>query len=302
MKIASIDVGSNTVLLLIAEVENRILTPLFNAYHSPRLGKGLVPGKNILDEKVFQLLSILKEYKSEIEKYNCEKIIITATNAMRIAANNNSIVQKIKDELDLDVEIIDGQTEAKYSYLGASSTIPNIKEKMVIDIGGGSTEIIHGIENDIKFKNSFQTGVVSLTEKFLSNFPYKNCDIKNAEDFLIETFKILPQNIPFNLPTVAVAGTPTTLSCINQNLGEYVDEKVEGTFLTYQEIETTFDRVRLVHSNNMIETFGSVVKGREDVLFAGILILRSIMRLQRIDRIIVSGRGLRFGSIINYII
>ncbi len=301
MKIASIDIGSNTVLLLIAEVYNKHLIPIYNEYHSPRLGKGLLPGKDILPEKILHLDSILLLYKAQIEKYKCEKVIITATNAMRIASNSKEIVSRIKENLNLDVVVIDGNTEAQYSYLGAASTIPEIEEKMVIDIGGGSTEIIHGVGADIKFKQSFQTGVVSLTEKYLNAFPYSINSIKKAELFLEDLFTPIVEFIPDNLPTVAVAGTPTTLSCIKQGLKDYSEEKVEKSIITIDEMEYLFEKLKKISSDKMILEFGRVVKGREDVLFAGVIILKTIMKLKKLDNIIVSGRGLRYGSIINYI-
>ncbi len=302
MNIASIDIGSNTVLLLIAKIENNLLIPILNDYHSPRISKNLLPGNNISNDKILHLLDILKKYKKKIGSYNCKNVFITATNAMRIAANSKEIVKLIKTELDFDVQIIDGKTEAKFSYLGASSSIPKINEKMVIDIGGGSTEIIYGINKEIKFKNSFQTGVVSLTEKYLTEFPRSDKSIIKAEKFLQNSFLPLLDTIPSQLTTLAVAGTPTTLSCINQNLRDYKDEAVERSELTLDEINNLLEKIRIVPSNKMIEKFGNSVKGREDILFAGVIILKSIMEIKLIDKIIVSSRGLRYGTIINYLL
>ncbi|MFZ1291701.1 MAG: hypothetical protein WAR79_16515 [Melioribacteraceae bacterium] len=300
MNIASIDVGSNTVLLLIAKIENNKLIPIINLYNSPRLGKDLLPSMQIKEDRIENLIKILTIYKSKILEFNCEKVLIKATNAMRIASNSKEICNKIKVKLNLDIEIIDGNTEAEFSYLGASSSVPNIDEKMVIDVGGGSTEIIFGNSNQIFFKHSFQTGVVSLTERFFKNRPLTKSDIQKAEIFLGNLFESLDKNIPNNLVTIAVAGTPTTLSCIKQNLKDYVEEKVEGSLLTFEEIVELKEKIKKVQPNEMITNFGSVVKGREDVLFAGILILETIMKIKRLDEIFVSGRGLRYGIVINY--
>jgi exopolyphosphatase/guanosine-5'-triphosphate,3'-diphosphate pyrophosphatase len=300
MNIASIDVGSNTVLLLIAKIENNKLIPIINLYNSPRLGKDLLPSMQIKEDRIENLIKILTIYKSKILEFNCEKVLIKATNAMRIASNSKEICNKIKVKLNLDIEIIDGNTEAEFSYLGASSSVPNIDEKMVIDVGGGSTEIIFGNSNQIFFKHSFQTGVVSLTERFFKNRPLTKSDIQKAEIFLGNLFESLDKNIPNNLVTIAVAGTPTTLSCIKQNLKDYVEEKVEGSLLTFDEIVELKEKIKKVQPNEMITNFGSVVKGREDVLFAGILILETIMKIKRLDEIFVSGRGLRYGIVINY--
>ncbi|MBK7106622.1 MAG: hypothetical protein IPH62_15215 [Ignavibacteriae bacterium] len=301
MNIASIDIGSNTVLLLIAKVENNNLFPLINLYNSPRLGKGLLPGKEIQHDRINHLLEILTLYKNKIIEYRCEKVLLKATNAMRIASNSDEICTLVKSKLDLEIEIIDGNTEAEFSYLGASSSMPKAEEKMVIDIGGGSTEIIYGKSNNIIFKHSFQTGVVSLTEKYFKNRPIEETNIKEAELFLHQLFEKIYFNIPQKLTTIAVAGTPTTLSCIKQNLRDYDEKKVENSHLNFSEILKLKNKIINIQPNEMLTNFGNVVKGREDVLFAGILILESIMKMKNLDIIYVSGRGLRYGIIIDYI-
>lgn len=301
MNIASIDIGSNTVLLLIGKIDNNSLTPIINKYESPRLGKGLIPGGNILQDRIDHLLSVLTNYKDVIKEYNCKETIITATNAMRIASNSSDIVDLIKEKLDMEVIIIPGDEEARLSYLGASSSMLELNEKIVIDIGGGSTEIIYGNSKEIIFKKSFQTGVVSLTEKYLHNFPYSTGDLAAAEEHLEETFKVLLSEVPKQIPIIAVAGTPTTLSCIIQGIKTFIEEKVERSVLTSENMSTLYDELSIIPGSVIIDKFGEVVSGREDVLFSGLLILKHIMNLTNNTIINVSNRGLRYGNIINYI-
>ena len=301
MNIASIDIGSNTVLLLIAKIEKSQLVPIINRYESPRLGKDLHIGGNIQTNRIENLYDILRSYNKEIIAHNCENIIVTATNAMRIAANSQEIIKNIKNDIGLDVQIISGNEEAKLSYLGASSSIPNLNEKVVIDIGGGSTEIIYGNSKEIIFKKSFQTGVVSLTEKFLNNFPYSHIALKNTDDYLHNLFFEIKEYIPMELPIIAVAGTPTTLSCIKQDLKDYVEEKVEGSQLEKKDLISLKEMLIKFNGSEIKKKFGPVVYGREDVLFSGLLILTNIMALTNSPIINVSGRGLRYGNIINYI-
>lgn len=301
MNIASIDIGSNTVLLLIAKIENQNLFPLLNLYNSPRLGKDLLPGKEIKQDRIEHLLKILSLYKQKTIEYNCEKVLLNATNAMRVASNSDEIIKIIKGQLNLDVEIIDGTKEAELSFIGASSSMPELMNKMVIDIGGGSTEIIYGNKENILFKHSFQVGVVSLTEKFFNKPIRKENEVKNAFKFLNEIFRPIEGVIPNSLPTIAVAGTPTTLSCIKQNLKEYDEIKVEASELTYEDILLMKTELQNIPDYKMKDSFGSVVEGREDVLFAGVLILEAIIKLKYLDKIFVSGRGLRYGIIINYL-
>lgn len=302
MNIASIDIGSNTVLLLIASIENKTLIPILNKYETPRLGKGLNIGGKIENERVTHLLEILYEYKVLTEKYNCRKIIVTATNAFRIASNSTKIVSSIKNELSLEVDIILGDREAELSFYGASSSFPNFDKKIVIDIGGGSTEIIYGNNSEIFYKKSFQIGVVNLTEMFLNNFPYKDKSIENAKKHLQQIFSAIELIIPKGIATIAVAGTPTTLSCIKQKLKTYEENKVEGSSITKNDLDNIFRTMFPLSPREIQENFGSVVNGREDVLFAGILILQHIVNIIKVDIINVSSRGIRYGNIIDYII
>src|ERR1035437_4630658 len=121
MNIASIDVGTNTVILLIAEITGNKFTTLYNEFRIPRIGKGLNPGGKITKEKISELLNILSGYKTIIDKYNCDKILAIATNAFRIASNAMHIIEKVKNETGINIEIISGTQEAEYSFLGAVS-------------------------------------------------------------------------------------------------------------------------------------------------------------------------------------
>ena len=301
MNVASIDIGSNTVLLLIAEVKNDELRTIKNFYKAPRISKGLVKGKVIKKNSIKQLITILQDYKKEIDKFDCRKIFIVGTNAFRIASNRKEILEEVKKHTGFQIKIIDGHEEAKLSYLGASLTLPGVKEKVVIDIGGGSTEVIYGKNKSILFRNSFQTGVVSLTEMFLSEFPYGYRNFISISEFLSQTFDELLKNIPKQLPTIVVAGTPTTLSGINQNLKKYNEEKIEGSILKLTEIQDILSKMKKLNGKQIREKFGEVVYGREDVILAGTLILVHLMKTLALDRIYVSNKGLRYGNIVNNI-
>ena len=154
MIIASIDIGTNTVLLLIAEVDETSfeITPLLNEYKMPRIGRGLKLNENIAEDRIDKLFTVLSEYKSIISNYNVDIVLVTATNALRIAANSAEIVERIKKQLSWNVNIISGKTEAEFAFLGAVPVSARNKSVLVIDIGGGSTELILGKENNMKYK------------------------------------------------------------------------------------------------------------------------------------------------------
>lgn len=303
MIVASIDIGSNTVLLLIAKIsfDNNFLETIKNYYRAPRISKGLISGSRISDNKISELMNVLSEYKTIIENHQCEKVFLTATNALRIASNSKEISEIIKNKFNWDLEIIDGDEEARLSFLGATYNY-DYHQKVVIDIGGGSTEIIYGIEDKIIYKKSFPVGVVSFTEKYFKNNLLDSYEIDNLKKDLKEIFSELTHYIPPKTFTIAVAGTPTTLSCIKQNIKEYNEKLVDNSVISYEDIEKISLQLSNMTPKQIKNNFGQVVEGREDVLFTGTLILKTFMEILELDKITVSNKGLRYGVIIDKLI
>ncbi len=303
MNIASLDIGSNTILLLIAETDNsskRIIT-LREELRIPRIGAGITPNSPMKQEKVNLLFKTLSEYKDIIAEYSCNKVIVTATNAFRIASNAIELVKIIKSELDLDITIVTGKDEAKLSYLGAISSFPDEANYLVIDIGGGSTEIISGYRNEIKFSESYPVGAINLTERFSIKQPLILTEIKRFTEFVKRIFSELDRNNIFTGKTIAIAGTPTILACIKQSLIEYDESIIEGSILTKSEIQEFVEILSKLTPDEIRTKFGGVVSGREDVLFAGTTILHTLIEYLNISEVVVSTKGIRYGAIINYL-
>jgi exopolyphosphatase/guanosine-5'-triphosphate,3'-diphosphate pyrophosphatase len=302
MIIASIDIGTNTVLLLIAEINSssQTLLPLLNEYRMPRLGKDLKPGGNIRKDRIEELFIILKDYQKIIDKHQSDEVIVTATNAFRIAANADEIIEDIKNNFGYDVNIISGEEESEYAFYGAVPQSANDKLNLVIDIGGGSTELITGKNNQIEYKKSFQIGSVSSTENYLKHSPAKSEELDNLDSALTKIFEYIKNNLKPEL-TYAVAGTPTTISCMVQGLREYDDSIVEGSLLSLSELKQLSDELKLLTPAVVKEKFGNVMRGREDIILGGSLILLKVMELLELSEVIVSARGIRYGAIQKYL-
>ena len=299
MIVASIDIGTNTVLLLIAEVNHdKTLSTILNEYRIPRIGKGLLPGNPIDTNKIQTLIKVLREYEVLTKKYNCEKVLVTATNALRISSNGREITKIIREQFGWNVNIVSGEEEAYLSYLGAISDLTNKGKVIVIDIGGGSTELIYGNRNEIIYKNSFQIGVVSGTGQFLKNDPPTFTQMENFEKYLENVFKELGTTKYAPDVVIALAGTPTTLACMDLNIEEYNEELVEGHNLTFDKIYQIKKHIKKLSSIEILNSYKSVAKGREDLILAGGIILLKIMELINLDYIRVSTKGIRYGTII----
>ncbi len=301
MNIASIDIGSNTVLLLIANINTatKNIKTIHNEYRIPRIGQGLVPNQPIKSEKITLLKNILSEFENIIQKYNCKYTILTATNALRIASNSKIIIEDIKSTYNFDVNIISGKDESRLSFLGAVSN-KNYKHKtLVIDIGGGSTEIIVGQNNKLIYNESYPIGVVSLTEKYFKNSPPLieeiNQFIKSINNYL--------SNIPKLSPKIAIsiAGTPTTLACMKKGLMSFDESQIDGAILTTTEIKEFAETLIRLNPKSILEYYGKIVEGREDILLAGTIILNLILNHFNLTETIVSSKGIRYGAIIDFL-
>ena len=299
MKIASIDIGSNTVLLLIAEVNGSEIIPIVNEYRIPRISADLSKNGFILEKSVNRLFEVLSEYKSLINFHNCDRILVNGTQALRIASNSKEILSKIKEKFNFDLNIIPGETEALYSFKGALSSFTENENFVMIDIGGASTEIVFGNKDEIYFKKSFPIGVVVGKEKYLLSNPPKDEEIAKLKTELRKIFEELLKIEVHNSKIIAVAGTPTTLAALKLGLEEYSESKIEKSFLTNTDLEYFANKFQKLTYAEIKYHFSPIIIGREDVILSGTLILDYLLQLFNNEMLFVSGRGLRYGAILD---
>ncbi len=296
MKIATIDIGSNTVLMLISEFEpeSAVLKTIVNRYKIPRLSKNLESKQIITDESRRKLIKVLRDYAELAYSFNCERIIAFATNALRIAKNSIEIIEEVKRETDINIKVIPGSEEARLSYLSAVNSSDS-NENIVIDIGGGSTEVIYGKSGKIKFKKSFKIGAVNLTERFIKNFPVENSLIREIKNEINIEFSELNGINWKQMRLIAVAGTPTSIAAMRQGLDYYDEMKIENYRIKVNELAEFTEKIKSVTPEKLLEKYPNLLKGRADVLFAGSMLLLEITRILQGSEIFVSGRGLRYG-------
>ena len=200
MRRAVIDLGTNTILMLIADFDENMqsIKPIIDIQRIPRLGKGVDNNRNILPESTQKAISILNEYRQIILANGSENITAAATSFIRDSHNKNEFIKEIKINTGIDIEVLSGEDEAKWTFVGGIyDKLTNINDRLrmtTIDIGGGSTEITTGeipprfttnSLNNIKISGqSFDIGSVRLKEKYFSSHPPSNDETKLAEDFI----------------------------------------------------------------------------------------------------------------------
>jgi exopolyphosphatase/guanosine-5'-triphosphate,3'-diphosphate pyrophosphatase len=294
-RLATIDLGTNTFLLLISEYNDKLI-PILDEQRIPRIGKDIDSKKNIYNDAFCRALEVLDEYKNICKKYKVDKIVAVGTSAIRDAKNKNEFIEFIKTHTNIEVEVLLGEEEALFTYIGGISSLGlDINNKFsVIDIGGGSTEIVIGEGRNIYQKVSLNIGSVRMRERYLLNDPPLESEVKKMDEYINEEISKL-QNIDLNNSClIGVAGTVTTLAMID--LGEKIikPEKVNGYKLSLSKIKSILNKLK--HSTHEeIKSVFHIPEGRADVIFAGVSILVNFMSKFKIDSITTSVGGLRYG-------
>lgn len=300
---ASIDIGTNTVLLLIGEEKNGVLIVLREEYRMPRLGKGVDHNKKLHQDSVQRVLCVLKEYKIIIDSEypTCEEVIITATSAVRDAHNRQEFLQAVKDKIGLEVRLLSGDEEAQFTYFGALVNSDNKANHsfIVLDIGGGSTEIAVGTGKKLSAYSSIDMGSVRFTERFFNNNPPKKEEIvacRNEIGRLLEINKLMVSEM---VQAVGVAGTVTTFAIIDAQITKLSDySKIHGMLIDTTAISSAIDRFSGFTHQQLFELSADGMNGREDIFYAGLLILEGFLKFYNLSNIMVSTGGIRHGALL----
>ena len=217
MKIAIIDMGTNTFHLLLVEVMNEGYRVLERDRIAVKIGEGGITEGIITDEAIKRAIATLKEFNLKIKAHNAERVFATATSAVRSAANGRELVQIIKKETGIDVRIISGDEEAEAIYYGVSKAMDlGMDTSLIVDVGGGSIEFIIGNREQIFWKRSFEMGGQRLLDKFHRSDPLDKEEIGLLKQFINDSLIELIEACQEFKPSVLVgsSGTFDTLSDI----------------------------------------------------------------------------------------
>lgn len=298
MKIASIDIGTNTILLLIAEVQHGVISHILHDQQVfARLGKGVDADRIINQETFIRAEGFLRQYKTTCDSYGVERICATGTSALRDASNKEEFIAYIAERTGITIEVLSGEDEALWTYRGGISEFTGRAEKFsVIDIGGGSTEIILGTAEQITAKTSIDLGSVRLTERILKDSPPEIPALLEAHALIASLMPPLTKQTASTF-AVGVAGTVTTLAALHQQLPRYMPERVSGYLLHRDDIGAMFGMLK-DKSVAQILAFPQITTGRADIILAGIMILMGYMESSGLNAVTVSDRGLRYGILL----
>ena len=293
-RVASIDVGTNTILLLIAEVDKGGVKPLFEMESIVRLGEGLQKNRALSPEAMKRAVETLAGYLEHCRTMKAEKILAVGTSALREAKNSKDFLEKAKTRVGISIEVISGEEEAELSFLAVAM---DLKEKerpiLVVDVGGGSTEFILGKGDQIIQWMSLPIGSVRLTERFLISDPVREEEWEGMEKEIRKHLINLP-HLQEAFSMVAVGGTATTLASVEQGLPRFIPEKIHHFVLAEEALRKQLDlyRSKTIDERRPIP---GLPPARADVVLAGGSILHAAIEELQCPSVLISCHGVRYG-------
>jgi exopolyphosphatase/guanosine-5'-triphosphate,3'-diphosphate pyrophosphatase len=300
VRVAVVDIGTNSTRLLIADVAaNGALTEVQRRTRVTRLGDG-VDRSGVLDpDAIERVRATLAEYRDLIDDHGADSTVAVLTSAVRDAANGARFATRVREDYGLDARTIPGDEEARLTFLGATSERPrdDATPTVVIDIGGGSTELVVGTGREVTFHVSTQAGVVRHTERFITTDPPARRELEAlAADVRSIFAAALPQTVrETTRAAIAVAGTATSLGAIDLILECFSANKVHGHRLSVAACEAMLGRLAALPEDQRRAVRG-LHPDRAPTIVAGTVMLIEALRAFRLDSTEVSDHDILRGA------
>lgn len=297
MRVAVVDVGTNSTRLLIADVDaDGTLGEVDRRSIVTLLGEGVDATGRLADTAMDRVRAVLDRYRAAIETAGASVAVAVLTSAVRDAANGPAFVSEVRDRYRLDARELSGDEEAALTYLGATAGRPHEHATLVIDVGGGSTELVIGAGDEIRFHVSTQAGVVRQSERHLAHDPPRDFELQALTDDVRRIYATAVPHAMTYVPEAAigVAGTATSLAAIELELDPYDPAKVEGHVLERATCEMLLARMSRLPQAELRELRG-LHPDRAPVIVAGTVLLIEALRLFGLERLVVSEHDLLYG-------
>ena len=295
VKVASIDLGSNSTRLLIADITNGTISSIHKEHKVTRMGDNLTKSKNISKESIKRVSKVLTQYFKTIDVNGVENVQIVGTAALRDAENSEEVIIQIQKKFDVEIDIVSGEEEGVLTSLGVLHSLEDLQNFLIVDIGGRSTEFIYDKNNKI-ISNSLDIGVVSLSELFFSELPPSNESVKRAIDVIDRT--LLDLSDFENRSFVGVAGTFTSLASIFLKQDRFNEEEIHLTEINKKDIFEINNLIMQMTEPQIITNFKGIDPKRAKTIQSGILLTNEIISKYNVNSIKVSNSDILEGLIL----
>ncbi len=293
MRIATIDIGTNSTRLLIADVENGKVNQVLKVGKVTKLGKGVRETKKLSEESVERTVKVLKEFKELIDRYGAEKVIAVTTEAARLAENSDEFLKRVR-ELGIELTILSDREEAELVYRANVSAFRPEGYAMTVDLGGGSTEIVYGNRGKIEYLESHKFGVVFLYERFLHSDPPKIEELLALEEFVRGELLKVKKHVKSPFEVYAVGGTITSVVAMEEKMKVYRPEIAHGYKVSKDVIEKWYKKLTGMTVEERKKVKG-LEENRADVIVPGLAFFKVFCKVFDKDYLTVSELGLLYG-------
>jgi exopolyphosphatase / guanosine-5'-triphosphate,3'-diphosphate pyrophosphatase len=299
MRVAVVDIGTNSTRLLIADVTpGTAIEERLRESTVTRLGEGVEATGRLGDEPQRRVFATLERYAAEIRAHECEASAAVMTSAVRDAANGAEFAATVRERFGLEGRTLSGDEEAAATYAGATAarSPDDPTELVVIDIGGGSTELVCGAGGQLGFYVSAQIGVVRHTERHLASDPPARDELAAlAADVDAGVAAVVPEEVRGRAQAaVAVAGTATTCAAIDLGLERYDTTKVEGHLLSRAKLDALLERLAALPLAQRRDVVG-LDPDRAPTIVAGVVVLSRVLDAFGLPKVEISDRDVLWG-------
>ena len=295
VKVASIDLGSNSTRLLIADITNGTLTKIYKEHQVTRMADKLSESKIISKEATKRVLKVLAGYFKIINRNNIENIQIVGTAALRDATNSQEITQQIEKRFGYDVEIVSGEDEGVLTSIGVLNSLGSLDNFIIVDIGGRSTEFIYDFDKKI-ISTSLNIGVVSLSELFFNKLPPSEEKVLSAVEYIKSN--LFESNIFNGRILIGVAGTFTSLASIFLEQTQFNEQEIHLTELKNMDVFEIYEELLNLNEPQIITKYKGLDPKRAKTIQAGILLAKEIISKYNVNSIKVSNSDILEGLIL----
>ncbi len=300
MRVAVLDIGTNSTRLLIADVDpsSGAVEELLRRSTVTRLGEGVDAGGSLSEEAIERVMRTLADYRAAIDAHDCEANLAVLTSAVREASNGGAFAERLRWDFDLDARVLSGDEEAELTFLGAMSGRPAPTEPtVVIDIGGGSTEFVLGSGHTAGFHVSLPAGVVRMSERHIHSDPP---DPTELQSLALDTRTTFLEGLPPDVRApctrgIAVAGTATSAAAMDQELDPYDPARVHGYELMLATVDLLLARLADMNEAQRRQVVG-LDPARAPTIVAGMILLGEALRAFALEDVEVSEHDILFGG------
>lgn len=277
-KVACIDIGTNSVRMILLDNNSNQCIESEKYMETTRIGSGVDAHKMLSEEAMQRTLDALVKFADIARAEGAEEILAIATSAVRDAGNRDVFLERVRQEAHIQVEMISGQEEARLGFLGVSKGTDIKGDILVIDIGGGSTELIVGRDGEIVYSISLDIGAVRMTDKFITSDPW---DLKEQQDMADYIRKVIKEAIAciaaYDIKAlVGIGGTISTAGSMALDMEDYDRKKIHNYYVPYDRIQSMNRKMMSMVLDDRKNIVGLQAK-RADIIPAGFMILQLLL-------------------------